>query len=329
MHIEKLDLNLLTAFDAMVRERNVTRAAHGLGLSQSAMSHALNRLREFFDDQLFVNTPSGMTPTRKAEALVDPILQVMTILRQQVLSESRFDPATARRAFTLCMTDMGELVFLPPLISRLRRDAPHCTLHTLQVPVSQVEATLAGGDADLAVGSLRAAPEGLFQQRLFMHSFVTIVSARNKSVGDTLSLEEFERLPQIAVTLTGHVSGAYDNALEALGVKRNIYLTTPHFLSVPLLMDEHPDLIATVPLQLANVFEEYGRIRVVKPPVDLPTFALSQHWHPRFHHDPAVIWLRETMKETFENYPVVSVGAGVAHRPTRRKRGTASTSNSR
>lgn len=313
VHIGNLDLNLLAVFDALVRERSVTRAAQGLNLSQSAMSHALNRLRAFFDDPLFVSTATGMVPTRKAQGLVDPVLSMMAILRQQVLSEARFDPATAHRAFTLCMTDMGELVFLPPLISRLRREAPHCTLHTLQVPPAQVEAVLASGEADLAVGSMRSAPEGLFQQRLFMHSFVTIVSARNTAVGDALTLAQFEKMPQIAVTLSGSVSGAYDSELERQGVKRNLFLTTPHFLVVPLLMDAHPELIATVPLQLAEVFKGYGSVRMVPPPVTLPPFALNQHWHSRFHHDPAIIWLRELMKQTFEHYPDVWLGDRVAH----------------
>ena len=307
MHVAELDLNLLAVFDAMLRERSVTRAAESLGLTQSAMSHALNRLRAFFNDQLFAKTPQGMVPTPKAEGLSSAVNEVMAILRQKLLSQAQFDPATARRTFSLCMTDMGELVFLPPLIAHLRREAPHCTVRTLQVPIQEIEAVLAAGDADLAVGSIRAAPEGLFQQRLFMHSFVTIVSKRNTDVGPEITLEQFQRMPQVVVTLSGRASGAYDIALDELGIQRNIYLSTPHFLVVPLLLDQHPDLIATVPLELANVFERKGIVRVTQTSFRLPSFALSQHWHPRFHHDPAIIWLRETMKRTFENYPDVSL----------------------
>ncbi|MDF3888659.1 MULTISPECIES: LysR family transcriptional regulator [Cupriavidus] len=308
MHADELDLNLLSVFDAMLRERSVTKAAQELGLTQSAMSHALNRLRAFFDDQLFVKTPEGMMPTHKAEELTEAIVGVMATVRQQVLSQARFDPLAARRTFNLCMTDMGELVFLPPLISRLRREAPHCTLRTLQVPLQQIEGLLGSGEADLALGSIRAAPEGLFQQRLFMHSFVTIVSARNREIGEALTLEQFQRMPQIVVTLSGRASAAYDSAFDDHGIKRNIYLSTPHFLVVPLLIEQHPDLIATVPLELANVFARYGTVRVMQPPVALPKFAIKQHWHPRFHHDPAIIWLRELVKRTFEHYPKVFVG---------------------
>ncbi|WP_341865775.1 LysR family transcriptional regulator [Achromobacter insolitus] len=251
MHNEKLDLNLLAVFDSLMRERSVTRAGEQLGLSQSAMSHAVNRLRVFFDDPLFVKTGQGMQPTPKAGAT---ILALMATIRGQVLSQAQFDPALAMRMFTLCMTDMGELVFLPPLIKRLRELAPHCTLRTRQVPLPQVEPLLASGEVDLVLGSLRAAPQGLFQQQLFMHRFVTLVSVKNKDVGDELTLEQFQRMPQIVVTLAGRSSEAYDSALEEQGVKRNIFLSTPHFLVVPLLLDQHPDLIATVPQELGNVF---------------------------------------------------------------------------
>lgn len=306
-HVDQLDLNLLGAFDALLRERSVTRAAQALGMTQSALSHALNRLRGFFDDPLFVKTPEGMAPTLKAQSLGAAVVEVMATVRGQILSAARFDPATARRTFTLCMTDMGELVFLPPLLQRLRREAPHCSVRTLQVPIDQIEGLLAAGDADLAVGSIRSAPEGLYQQRLFMHSFVTLVSAANPKLGKRLTLKQFQQMEHIVVSLTGRASEAYDHALGEHGIQRRVFLTTPHFLIVPLLIERHPELIATVPLELANVFGRYGTVRMVEPPVRLAAFALNQHWHARFHHDPAVVWLRELMKQTFEKYPNVQL----------------------
>jgi DNA-binding transcriptional LysR family regulator len=306
MHIRDLDLNLLVLFDALLRERSVTRAAAEVGLSQGAMSHGLNRLRTFFEDPLFIKTSAGMQPTEKGLLLGATITEVMTALRQRVVSQARFDPASARRTFVLSMTDMGELVFLPPLIRRLRKIAPNCAVRSVQVPLEQIEATLAAGEADLALGSVRAAPDGLFQQRLFLHTFVTMVSVRNKAVGKTISRAQFERMPQIVVSLTGRASAAYDSAFDEYGIKRNVYLTTPHFLVVPHLIDAQPDLIATVPLELGNVFARLGTIRMVPPPVSLPPFALRQHWHPRFHDDPANIWLRHLIKETFDRYPDIA-----------------------
>lgn len=309
MHIEDFDYNLLTVFDAMLRERSVTRAAAQLGLTQSAMSHALNRLRDYFDDPLFVKTAAGMAPTIKAESLAGTILEVMTAVRTRVLPQASFEPASLQRTFTLCMTDMGELVFLPPLMKQLRLVAPHCRLRTLQVPIPQIESLLASGEADLLLGSVQTAPESLFQQQLFMHDFVTIVSKKNKQVGDTLTPEQFESMPHVAVSLAGRLSPSYDAAFEHHGLKRNIYLHTPHFLTIPLLMDQQPELIATVPEELANVFSRYGIVRVVKPPVALPAYALSQYWHPRFHHDPVIVWLRQLVKQTFDQYPKTSVAS--------------------
>jgi DNA-binding transcriptional LysR family regulator len=301
--LRQLDLNLLTIFDALLREQSVTRAAEGLGVTQSAISHSLNRLREFFDDQLFVKAPEGMVPTRKAEALRAAVIDVVAAIRQRILSEAAFDPATSRRAFTLCMTDMGELVFLPPLLKQLRALAPNCRVRTLQVPSEQIEGLLSTGEADLALGSIRTAPEGLYRQRLFMHSLVTIVSARNRDVGQRLTLRQFEKMSHVVVSLAGRHGDAYDSVIEEQGIKRTVFLATPHFLTVPLLLEREPDLIATVPLELANVFQRYGTVRVVRAPVELAPYALSQHWHPRFHHDPAVIWIRELVKLTFEGYP--------------------------
>ena len=224
------------------------------------------------------------------------------------------------RAFTLSVTDMGELVFVPPLLDRFKREAPGCTLRTLQVPTGQIEDLLASAEADLALGSIRSIPEGLFQQRLFLHSFVTIASVRNEEIGSRLTLEKFERLGHIVVSLTGSLAGVYDAELEHLGVRRRIVVMTPHFLMVPLLMERHPELIATVPLELANVFQRLGVVRQYPPPVDIPAFALNQHWHPRFHRDPAIAWLRGLVKRTFQEYPNIRIEDGASSQRNQRRR---------
>ena len=305
MHSDNFDFNLLLVFDAIFREGSVTKAAQGLGLSQGAMSHALNRLRAYFEDPLFVKIGNRMEPTRKAESIKNSVAEVVATVRNQILSSARFTPLQAKRVFTLCVTDMGELVFLPPLIERLKRLAPHCSLRTLQMPVEMIEGLLASGEADLAVGSIRSAPEGLYQQRLYLHTFVTMASVKNKQLGDSISREQFESMRHIVVSITGRSGESYDRVLEEQGILRQIAVTTPHFLLVPLLMDKHPDLIATVPLELAKVHAQLGIVRTFEPPVAVPPFQISQYWHSRFHHDSAVIWMRELMKSTFERYPEI------------------------
>src|SRR5215469_1792862 len=218
--IQRLDLNLLVIFDALLRERSVTRAGHVLGLTQSAMSHSLGRLRTFFDDPLFVKTHRGIAPTAKAEHLGPVVLGVMATVRDDLLSQSAFNPMKAKRMFTLCVSDMGEVVFVPSLLNRLKKEAPHCTLQTLQVAPSQLAATLGSGEADLALGSVRNASEGLYQEELFTHTFVCIVSAKNKQVKETISLKQFTEMPHIAVTLTGRSNMPYDSAIDDAGVQR-------------------------------------------------------------------------------------------------------------
>ncbi|CAM5490795.1 LysR family transcriptional regulator [Eoetvoesiella caeni] len=301
--ISRLDLNLLVVFDALLRERSVTRAGQTLGITQSAMSHSLARLRVFFDDALFIKSYRGVTPTAKAEALAPDILAIIDSIRNRVLSQAQFDASQAKRTFSLCVTDMGELVFIPPLLSRLKEVAPHCSIHTLQVPPHNMEATLASGEADLVLGSVMNAPEGLYQQELFMHPFVTIASVKNKEIGDTLSLEQFCSMPHVAVMLAGRSLRAYDSVIEDAGIKRHIAFTTPHFLFVPLLLDQHPEFLATVPQSLGTVFARHNLVKVFEPPVALPKFSLRQYWHPRFHQDRAIVWLRGLVKETFSELP--------------------------
>lgn len=307
-HIQELDLNLLVVLEALLRERSVTKAAHGLEITQSATSHALNRLRRFFGDPLFVRAGQAMVPTPKAESIQHAVMEVVATVRQRIQTQAMFNPLTAEREFALCITDIGELVFLPTLLKRFRKEAPLCTLRTLQVPAEQMEGLLSSGAADLVIGSYRTAPAGLYKQRLFMHSFVTIVHASNTKFRRRVSLAQFERTPQIVVTLTGRNPVAYDKVLEDKGIRRTIVLRTPHFLIVPLLLEQNPDLIATVPLELGNVFARFGAIRALPPPTDLPTFAINQYWHPLFHHEPAVTWLRSLIKESFETYPDIYAG---------------------
>ena len=303
IHNGQLDLNLLPVFDTLIRVRNVSRAAEELDMSQSAVSHALKRLRSFFGDPLFLKTGSGMQPTPRALELLAPVLTVMETVRGELLVREGFDAATARRSFGLCLTDMGELIFLPRLIAQLRRAAPGCTLRTLQVPMQQIQGVLESGEADLALGSLHSVPEGLFQQQLFARSFVTIVNRRNRAIGEQLTRAQFFAMEHILVSLSGRIEDAYDAVIDVGNAQgngpRRVYLTTPHFLTVPMIIEQNPDLIATVPRELATRFATYKSIRMVETPVSVPPFGIRQFWHPRVQHDAANMWLRQLVKETF------------------------------
>jgi DNA-binding transcriptional LysR family regulator len=301
--LDRLDLNLLVVFDALLREQSVTKAGNNLGLSQSAISHSLTRLRAYFDDPLFVKVHRGIAPTAKGEALAPVIRDVMETLREQVLSQSQFDPLEAKRSFKFCLSDMGELVFLPTLVARLKEVAPHCRIQTLQVLPDELASVLGSGEGDLAFGSVLNATEGLYQEELFTHSFVCIVSVKNKKIGKSITVAQYSDMPHIAVTLTGQSTTPYDRAVEDAGVKRDLRILTPHFLAIPLLLDQHPEYIATVPRELGAIFAHHGIVRMIEPPITLPIFALKQYWHPRFHHDRANRWLRELARKAFHKLP--------------------------
>ncbi|MEX0731771.1 MAG: LysR family transcriptional regulator [Aquisalimonadaceae bacterium] len=300
---DRLDLNLIAAFDALLREGSVTRAAEHMGVTQSAMSHSLRRLRAFFNDPLFIKVGDRMRPTPRAEDLTSSVCSIMTTVRTEVLSQTRFDPLHSTQTFTLCLSDMGELSLLPPLFERLRILAPNCSIRTLRVPLQHIEATLESGEADLAIGSLISVAEGLYQQELFTHPFVTLVSANNQEVGERITLEQFCGMKHVVVSLSGSISGAYDRALDEAGIKRDIILITPHFLVVPFILEKQAQCVATVPRELGTVFQNYNLVRVLDPPIQIPRFQLRQHWHPRVHYDEANIWLRKLIKVTFDDYP--------------------------
>lgn len=302
MHAKRLDLNLISVFDALLRERNVTTAADSIGLSQSAMSHALKRLRSYFNDPLFVRTTNEMKPTPRALELSETILVIAGLVSDQLVPKAGFNPESSDRTFGVCLTDMGELVFLPPIMKKFQELAPRCRIKSIQVPHNEIQNVLETGEADLAIGSIHTVPSGLFQQRLFTHPFVCIASRNNRKIVKELTLERYLDAAHIAVCLTGRQWEAYDRVIDGYGIHRRIFLTTPHFLVVPLLI-EGTDLIATVPRELGAVFSKYRHIKVWPTPIELPRFDLRQYWHPRYHHDSANKWLRNLVMEVFRDYP--------------------------
>ncbi|WP_197707579.1 LysR family transcriptional regulator [Sphingobium sp. LB126] len=293
-------MNLLLVFDALLREKTLTRAGQSLGITQSGASHALKRLRVFFGDPLFVRSGSGVVPTVKGRALGTTVSRLVATLRDEVLPIVPFDPRNSRRTFTLCLSDMGELVFLPALVERLRQDAPLIEVRTMQAAGRQLDTVLGTGEADLAIGRLGQLPEELVQQELFMHDYLSIVHPSNAAGGAPILQEEFSALSHVVVDVgRAGVIVRHDAAIDEAGVKRNVSITTTNFLSVPWLVAQHSDYVATVPRSLGVKFSRYGIVALRDPPISLPAFALRQYWHRRFHLDPANRWLRELVKEGF------------------------------
>jgi DNA-binding transcriptional LysR family regulator len=295
VHLPSVDLNLLVALDALLLEASVTRAAKRVGITQSAMSHALARLRELFRDPLLVRTPKGMTPTTRAMGLIEPIRHALGEIERAIAERPTFEPSTARRTFTLAMQDYGELLLLPPLLSRLGTAAPAVDL--IARPVSDDAALmLEEGSVELAVGPLIPERVGVFRQRLFEERFVCVVREGHPLVRGRMTLDRFVSLPHLLIAPRGHGRGAVDAALAKLGRERRVALMVPHFLVAPHIVAQS-DLCLTVAARIARTFASMLPLRIVEPPIELPGFTMWQGWHERWSHDPGHSWLRGVLAQ--------------------------------
>lgn len=297
VHVEAFDLNLLLAFDALWTERHVTRAARRVGLTQSAMSHALGRLRAQLEDPLFQPTPRGLMATARAHALAPLVGEALALVRRAVGKPQPFSPAALERTFTIGSTDYIELVLLPRLMARIAREAPGVKLVVRPIGAGAGERELLAGEHDLVVGV--AVPPGgaLHGERLFSDDFVSLLRAGHPLARRPLTLPRFVALSHVLVSPQGAGEAAVDVALRARGLQRRLALRIPHFLSAPRVIAE-TDYVITLPTRVAHALAGDNRLVLKKPPLPLPGFSFSQFWHARNEEDPAHRWLRALVRES-------------------------------
>lgn len=296
MDIRSVDLNLLVLFETMSRLKSVNKTAEAMGLSQSATSGALNRLRVLFDDPLFVRTASAMEPTPRATKLAPAIQRVVQAIQTEVLQQAGFDPASSDRCFTLLTPDIGEVAFLPHVLKHLQQVAPQIRLKAASRPHMAAAQALESGEAELAVGffpDLQRA--NFFQQALFKTSYTCIACASNKTLGTRLTLKQFLCARHLVVRPDGR-EHLLDGHLEAKGLNRHVTLELSHFMSLVALLPGS-DLIATVPKDIATVIKRHIAIREVALPFRPPEIKIQQYWHRRMQNDPANKWLRGVFYE--------------------------------
>jgi DNA-binding transcriptional LysR family regulator len=297
VNVAGLDLNLLRVFDAVLRDRSVTGAARHLGLTQPAVSNALARLRAQFEDALFVRTPSGMDATPFARELAEPVRQALALLESALAHGPGFDPESATRAFRFYMSDLGQIEFLPPLVERAQRDAPGVRLEAVALEVEDIGDALATGALDIAVGFLPGLGPPVRRQPLFRDPYVCLMRADHPLVGRNLTKKQFLSASHALVSYKGG-HRVIEEALDRAGLARRIALRVPHFTVVPMVL-ERTDLILTLPLRIARVYERQGRFKFLPPPVPIPPADVAAHWHERFERDPGNRWLREMIRELF------------------------------
>ncbi|MEQ8966293.1 MAG: LysR substrate-binding domain-containing protein [Azospirillaceae bacterium] len=295
MHnLRGIDLNLLVVLDALVAEQHVSRAAERLNMSQSAVSHALARLRDLFDDPILIRRGPAMVATPRALDLAGPLRGALTEIERTVGAgrSAPFDPATARRTVRLGMSDYVAAVLAGDLMPRLRAAAPGIDVVMLTESRETVAEWVATGRLDLAVGVFDDLPPGVRASTLFDDPFVAAVDAANTAIPDPPDLGAYLALPHMMVTVSGRRFGTIDRALSDIGRARRIVATVPHFLVAPRMILGTDIVLTTSSLTFAHAGPAEGGLRLFEPPVPLPTtrITLIRAW--RDEDDPLQAWLR-------------------------------------
>ncbi len=290
-------MTLLRVFHAIAEENSLTLAGNRLGLSQPAVSYALGRLRAMFNDPLFLRSGNTMQPTSTALELREPIRRAMSSIQQALSYGQRFDPASSARTFQITMSDIGEMVFLPPLCEKLRELAPNVHLEVSQLPLSQIEEALRSGRLDLAIGNLPTLKTSTHFQTLFQEAYVCMT---RKHAGETrrkLSVSEYLELAHVFVAAADNSHRMVEDFLRARNMRRMIALQIPHFSVVPQIL-QRTDWAVTLPRRAAQNFNSSRHFSIFELPEAIPEVEVTVHWHADFEDSEANAWFRKLVIET-------------------------------
>lgn len=297
----ELDLNLLRVLVAIDDKRSVSAAAVALQRSQPSVSSALGKLRTFFADPLFIRSGNTMQPTPRVAEIMGPVREVLSRIGTDIVAAPSFEPARSQRPIVLALSDVGEVVFLPSILQQLRREAPGVSLQSVSLPAEEIASGLEGGRIDLALGYFpNLKRHNFFQQTLFSDTFTCLIRADHPVRSSRLSPRQFRQLDHAVVRAESRTEEVIERFLARRRIHRHVTLTTPHFASVPPIV-EQSDLVVTVPVPLARYFATVSAgIRIVRPPFEPPRIDLKQIWHRKFHHDARSRWLRNLMCGLFQ-----------------------------
>jgi len=292
--LSQLDLNLLRVFDAVARERHVTRAAQRLNMSQPAVSNALARLRAALGDELFLRRPGGVEPTGLALALAAPVADALDRLAETLSVRAPFDPATARRVFTIAMSEYAEAVLAPAVLARMAAEAPGCLLAIRHADRTNAETLLERGEAVLAIAVLPDPPALYTRLRMLPEAFLTLMREDHPLAVGRLDLERFLSVPHLLHSANGSRDGALDVVLAAGGHARRLGGVVAHLSAVPEVL-KRTDMIITLSARLARMLAATQGLAQREPPVVVRHTRLSLVFHRRFEGDPGHAWLRRLL----------------------------------
>lgn len=298
MELRKIDLNLLVIFNQLLVDRRVSTVADRLDLTQPAVSNALKRLRLLLQDELFLRTSRGMEPTPYALQLAEPVAYALGTLHSALNQRTSFDPLSSTRTFTLAVTDIGEIYFMPILMNALADQAPNIRISTVRNTASSLKEDMEAGTVDLAIGLLPSLQAGFFQRRLFRQRYVCMYRKEHPLAKKPITLEDFCEAEHVCVIAANTGHGEVDVLLERAGITRRMRLVVPHFIAVGHIL-QTTDLIATVPERFAARCEGPFNLTSSPHPAKLPDIAINLFWHAKYHRDPANRWLRQLVFDLF------------------------------
>jgi LysR family nod box-dependent transcriptional activator len=297
MHFEQLDLNLLVALDALLTERSITAAGVRVHLTQSAMSGALSRLREFFNDELLTQVGRKMVPTPLGESLAEPVRQILLQVRATINTKPGFDPATSRRQFLVMMSDYVDTVLMSEVLRRAEVVAPRVRFDLISNDAGNPTEFLERADVDLLIMPREYLSDKHPREDLYTDGYACVVWNENPLVGDSLTPEQYLSLGHVVLQFArGRIPVQDEWFLTKLGVTRRIEVLAMTFNSVP----QHivgTKRIATIHRRLAEYYARYLPLRILAPPYELPLLTEAVQWHSLFTEDAGNRWLRALLKQ--------------------------------
>ncbi len=316
MNLDHIDLNLLIYLDVLLRERNVTRSASLLGITQPAMSNSLKRLREAFNDPILVRTSDGMMPTERAQQMQSSVRQILASIEQVIEPTTEFDTASSDRVFRIMTSDYGESTLMPYVLERLAQEAPGVVLDILN-PSDMSFLEVEQGQVDLVINRFDSMPQSFHQVTLWRDSFSCLFSINNP-VAQGFTLESYLDANHVWVSKTGMGAGMgitpkdtnrlgwVDEALLRIGGKRHISVFTRHYQSAALLA-EQKGLVVTIPTRAALAQKNNPRVVMKQPPFDIPAFEFKMAWSPLLQHNRAHQWLRRLIIDIAQTSPASEI----------------------
>ena len=295
MRISDLDLNLLLVFTAVMKRRSVTLAGEDLGMTQSAISNALRRLRLNFSDPLFVKAPKGMAPTPLAERLIGPLQDAVDRIQTALDDASEFDQATSKRLFRIYMSDLGQMILMPRLIRVLEREAPGIRMQVVDHEPRVAQSLMVEGGVDVSIGTFDSFQAGFHSQRLFQKSYVVIGRKGHPELRNGLAMKAFLRARHAVYHPPAGSHDDFDQVVSRIfkehGVDRHISVELAHGLGIVEVIAAS-ELLMCVPRRLATSLAASDALEVAALPFESPNIDVSQFWHHRFHADPGHRWIR-------------------------------------